>query len=127
MRKIKLSIEEIKRDWKFSEIEKRSLQFALNKSDKVLYQAWLKRPTWYKEVIRNAPIEQTLIQLVNSLVEKMESMENLIGGSSRLHREPVGVLTDVLLLISKDGQQHKQIVFEVPEAKIGLWHRGMFA
>ncbi len=76
MRKIKLSIEEIKRDWKFSEIEKRSLQFTLNRSDKVLYQAWLKRPQWYKEVIRNAPIEQTLIQLVNEIYEKIESMES---------------------------------------------------
>lgn len=74
--KCKYTIEEIKRDWKFSEIENRSLQFLLRDNDRIRYKEWLRRPLWYRNLVRNAPAEQTLIELVNSILQKIEDMES---------------------------------------------------
>jgi hypothetical protein len=54
---------EVARDWKYSEIEKRNLQFLLPRSERVLYQVWCRRPKWYKEAVRNIPTDQTLNDL----------------------------------------------------------------
>jgi hypothetical protein len=60
------TINEVRQDWKFSEIEKRGLQFLLRGSDKLQYEVWLNRPYWYKEHIRNANI-QTSVELTEEL------------------------------------------------------------
>jgi hypothetical protein len=62
----KFTINEVRQDWKFSEIEKRGLQFLLRGSDKLQYEVWTRRPYWYKDAIRNAP-NQTMIRLTEQL------------------------------------------------------------
>lgn len=51
--KRKFTLNEIRQDWKFCEIEKRGLQFLLRGSDRLQYEVWKRRPRDYKKLIRN--------------------------------------------------------------------------
>jgi hypothetical protein len=51
--KRKFTINEIRQDWKFSEIEKRGLQFLLRGSERLQYEVWTRRPIRYKRAVRS--------------------------------------------------------------------------
>lgn len=71
---VKYTNNEVARDWKYAAIEARGLQFLLPKSERVLYEVWLRRPAWYKEAVRNISSDQTLTDLAKFV--------NSVGGSS---------------------------------------------
>jgi hypothetical protein len=50
---MKISQEELLEDFKYSEIEKRGLQFLLTPSQQKGYIAWLKRPEAYRERVKS--------------------------------------------------------------------------
>jgi hypothetical protein len=54
-----ITFHEAQRDWRFSEIEKRGLQFKLEGSDLLNYRTWRRRADEYKAKIRNISSEQT--------------------------------------------------------------------
>jgi hypothetical protein len=63
--KRKFTINEIRQDWKFCEIEKRGLQFLLRGSDRLQYEIWTRRPILYKQMIRNTDDKLDWIQFKN--------------------------------------------------------------